>query len=367
MPTDQTVKTLAEIWRPQDIPTVFLASSRTGVAIGAYPEPQNSHASTVSSHRVAGSTALVSPPSGCGNDLRGNLAPIKGFVHEVLRRSRTSGCVLQTALCYLEAIRPKVPDLVQKEQAGVGIRGEPDISSRIAPATELELKLEEDCNRFEMANPDETVTQDDLVSTVRVVDIANAVPPALEAPRFVQEASSVATIATVGALPSPLLCPRRTFLASLILASKFTQDKCYSNRAWAKLSGLPAREIGRCERALGEALEWRLWVGKAAVAQASQQASATPVTVPIGRPVVRSQSDGNILSLPSTRSPFLVRQEARLPPMVSNGQRLLHRCQTMPAEMFSATSPLGRTGIPQTRMLQVMQCDVRPRLLLISA
>ncbi|TFK54190.1 hypothetical protein OE88DRAFT_1624660, partial [Heliocybe sulcata] len=61
-------------------------------------------------------------------------------------------------------------------------------------------------------------------------------------------------------LPSPLLCPRRTFLASLILASKFMQDKCYSNRAWAKLSGLHPREIGRCERALGEALEWRLWV-----------------------------------------------------------------------------------------------------------
>ncbi|TEB17658.1 hypothetical protein FA13DRAFT_702152 [Coprinellus micaceus] len=51
-------------------------------------------------------------------------------------------------------------------------------------------------------------------------------------------------------LPSPLLCPRRAFLAALILASKFTQDKCYSNRAWAKLSGLPPREIGRCERAL---------------------------------------------------------------------------------------------------------------------
>lgn len=27
-------------------------------------------------------------------------------------------------------------------------------------------------------------------------------------------------------LPSPLLCPRFTFLASLILASKFTQDLC---------------------------------------------------------------------------------------------------------------------------------------------
>ena len=36
---------------------------------------------------------------------------------------------------------------------------------------------------------------------------------------------------------SHLLCPRRMLLASVILASKFLQDKCYSNRAWAKLSG----------------------------------------------------------------------------------------------------------------------------------
>ncbi|KAH8107307.1 hypothetical protein DFH11DRAFT_1517899, partial [Phellopilus nigrolimitatus] len=47
-------------------------------------------------------------------------------------------------------------------------------------------------------------------------------------------------------------------------ASKFLQDRCYSNRAWAKLSGLPLREISSCERAFGDALEWRLWVGKAA-------------------------------------------------------------------------------------------------------
>ncbi|KAJ7159185.1 hypothetical protein C8R43DRAFT_869878 [Mycena crocata] len=33
---------------------------------------------------------------------------------------------------------------------------------------------------------------------------------------------------------------QRAFLASLIPASKFTQDKCYSNRAWAKLSGSSA-------------------------------------------------------------------------------------------------------------------------------
>ncbi|KAH8986782.1 hypothetical protein EDB86DRAFT_2809412, partial [Lactarius hatsudake] len=43
-------------------------------------------------------------------------------------------------------------------------------------------------------------------------------------------------------------------------ASKFMQDEWYPNRAWAKWAGLPARETGRCERSLSEALRWRLWV-----------------------------------------------------------------------------------------------------------
>lgn len=49
------------------------------------------------------------------------LVPLKGFVREVLRRSRMSGTVLQTALCYLEAICAKVPELVEKEKNGAGI------------------------------------------------------------------------------------------------------------------------------------------------------------------------------------------------------------------------------------------------------
>jgi hypothetical protein len=46
--------------------------------------------------------------------------------------------------------------------------------------------------------------------------------------------------------------------SSLIPASKFTQDKCYSNQAWAKLFSLPPHEIGCCERVLSNALKWRL-------------------------------------------------------------------------------------------------------------
>ena len=80
-------------------------------------------------------------------------------------------------------------------------------------------------------------------------------------------------------LPSPLLFPRRIFLASLILALKFTQDECYS---WAKLSGLLPNEIGHCEHALGNALKWHL------CAPAGHPA-------PSNRPAIKKKSDGELI------------------------------------------------------------------------
>ncbi|KAJ7069141.1 hypothetical protein C8F01DRAFT_1111660 [Mycena amicta] len=58
---------------------------------------------------------------------------MKGFVHEVLRRSHTSGSILQTALCYLEAIRPR---------SGEGTYMQYESESRVMPATPADLALE---------------------------------------------------------------------------------------------------------------------------------------------------------------------------------------------------------------------------------
>ncbi|KAG8741621.1 hypothetical protein FRC10_002637 [Ceratobasidium sp. 414] len=54
---------------------------------------------------------------------------------------------------------------------------------------------------------------------------------------------------------------RRVFLAALVLACKFVFDKPYDNRSWSLISGLGSRDIGECERVVGEVLEWRLWIG----------------------------------------------------------------------------------------------------------
>ncbi|TFY69155.1 hypothetical protein EVJ58_g575 [Rhodofomes roseus] len=71
------------------------------------------------------------------------------------------------------------------------------------------------------------------------------------------------------------------------------QDRSYSNRAWAKLAGLPPREIGRCERAVGNVLEWRLWVGK----------DLNVGTGTSKRPLLRSKSDGDVLNTATAHIP----------------------------------------------------------------
>lgn len=55
-----------------------------------------------------------------------------------------------------------------------------------------------------------------------------------------------------------LLCNRRTFLASVMISSKFLQDRTFSNRAWSKISGLDVQELSRVERRVLMALEFNL-------------------------------------------------------------------------------------------------------------
>ncbi|KAF7321745.1 hypothetical protein MKEN_00696200 [Mycena kentingensis (nom. inval.)] len=335
---DQAVNSLCEIWRPSDIPTIFLTSNKPTIGPEIPLPPRRTQPSFGPS---SFSRNLQNEPDITSGLHKSNVVPMKGFVHEVLRRSRTSGSVLQTALCYLEAIRSRVPELVSKEQSGEGTFVRYDSETRIMPATPAELALEAQLSASSVAD----TTPEDVMDTVRVTyddDVACTAAP------------SVASNDIDSALlPSPLLCPRRAFLASLILASKFTQDKCYSNRAWAKLSGLPAREISRCERALGDALDWRLWVGKT-----PSTTQATSTTVPAAtRPLGRSQTEA---SLPSGKAPFLVQATTSS----SAAKRPLRRSSTVPVEGFSlvekgATSWAGH-ALSHANIAQQAEADASP-------
>lgn len=57
-----------------------------------------------------------------------------------------------------------------------------------------------------------------------------------------------------------LQCGRRMFLAALILASKYLQDRNYSAKAWSKMSGLKVAEINLNERAFLASVSWKLHI-----------------------------------------------------------------------------------------------------------
>lgn len=109
--------------------------------------------------------------------------PLRTFIQETLRRSRTSYSTLQVALYYLVLIKPHVPK-----------------------------------HNFTMEQPED---------------------------RYADRA---------------LQCGRRMFLAALILASKYLQDRNYSARAWSKISGLNTQEINQNEIAFLLAVNWKLHI-----------------------------------------------------------------------------------------------------------
>lgn len=57
-----------------------------------------------------------------------------------------------------------------------------------------------------------------------------------------------------------LMCGRRMFLAALILASKYLQDRNYSAKAWSKMSGLKTAEINANERVYLDKINWKLHI-----------------------------------------------------------------------------------------------------------
>ncbi|KAL1916052.1 uncharacterized protein VTP21DRAFT_6056 [Calcarisporiella thermophila] len=56
-------------------------------------------------------------------------------------------------------------------------------------------------------------------------------------------------------------CGRRMLVTALILANKFHQDRNYSNRAWARIVGLPVREVNQMEMDFLRLIGYRLFVG----------------------------------------------------------------------------------------------------------
>ncbi|CAG8576792.1 6771_t:CDS:2 [Cetraspora pellucida] len=118
------------------------------------------------------------------------------FIQETLRRSRTSYSTFQTSLFYLLRIKNKITSLSQ-------------------------------CNKFPLIPTSEYHSDTGHCSSQN---------------------------------NDPATCGRRMFLVSLIVASKYLQDRNYSNRAWAKISGLPVHEVNANEVCFLKLIDYNLFI-----------------------------------------------------------------------------------------------------------
>ncbi|ORY05537.1 hypothetical protein K493DRAFT_310945 [Basidiobolus meristosporus CBS 931.73] len=58
----------------------------------------------------------------------------------------------------------------------------------------------------------------------------------------------------------PTLCGRRMFVAALILATKYLQDRSFANSMWSHLSGLKMQEINRNELVFLSLINYQLYI-----------------------------------------------------------------------------------------------------------
>lgn len=194
--------------------------------------------------------------------------PLRYFVREALRRSKTSFWTLQTAYVYLVRARTglnaygRSPNANVKQQNQCAAASVPASMSRIPSPT---ASLPQFCERVIVkGNP---------------VDAAAHYPtPKLTPEALPQNASATASPGTSEVSSpqafettqiDPTQCGRRMFIAALMVASKYLRDRNYSNKAWASLSGLGCKEVNRIEINFLKLISYRLHVSLPVYARCS--------------------------------------------------------------------------------------------------
>ncbi|KAF9354172.1 hypothetical protein BGX26_007999 [Mortierella sp. AD094] len=218
---------------------------------------------------VADTAALIiesiwPSPSGAQYSTKAPVIPLHIFVKETLRRSRTTLSTLQLALYYIYKVRNQVlaaqekirQDQIQHLQQRALQQGQP-----LSPNGSIDALSEEEFKQRDYFNS---------ISMQAHSHLAKNTPP-LTPPGTNNTPASLSPLSLSSSTPtSPILaksepvgCGRRMFLAALILASKFQQDRTYSNKAWSKISGLPVSEINLNEITFLTLIDYRLFVSQA--------------------------------------------------------------------------------------------------------
>ncbi|KAF9431359.1 hypothetical protein BGZ76_000419 [Entomortierella beljakovae] len=223
--------------------------------------------------------------------------PLRTFIQETLKRSRSSYSTLQTALFYLYKIRNKVPcaylkrrqdqlylshQLQPSSQLNSGLMTPPaspayfaqnltDFSNMQGPdyfslntpvsKTTLPSPISSTCSTAS-ASPAPGYSPNSLASP-----FSNSSSPASSSGSPCSVSSSTSSSSTSSSSSSSstqsnriIYCGRRTFLAALMVASKYLQDRNYSNKAWAKISGLSIKEINANELIFLKLIDYSLFV-----------------------------------------------------------------------------------------------------------
>lgn len=181
---------------------------------------------------MTGAVGGLRSSSSEGAAVAGGVLPLRHFIKEVLRRSRSTCSTLQTALYYIHKSRDHIRERVRSaEEAKVELL-------RMRATAQVDVAS---WNGYTLPSP--PYGEHDHTSPGRTARLDSTMADSL-----------------INKIRDPVLCGRRMFLAALICASKFLQDRTYSNRAWAKISSLPVTEINNNEKAFLELLDYNLYV-----------------------------------------------------------------------------------------------------------
>ncbi|KAF9179799.1 hypothetical protein BGZ51_004500 [Haplosporangium sp. Z 767] len=190
-------------------------------------------------------------PLGIQSSAKVPVIPLHIFVKETLRRSRTTLSTLQLALYYIYKVRNQV--LAAQEKIRQDQRQQQPLSPNIEDDAQVHPR--DYFNPISLHVHTPTKKSQTLPLTPPGT---NNTPASLSPPPL----SSSTTTSPILAKSEPVGCGRRMFLAALILASKFQQDRTYSNKAWSKISGLPVSEINVNEITFLNLIDYRLFVSQ---------------------------------------------------------------------------------------------------------
>lgn len=178
----------------------------------------------------------------------------RAFVHEILKRTKTTYSTLQISLFYLLRVKKQVHERLlkrkqsqqQRAAAAAALAAQQSAAPATPPSSQEESDSEEPCAGADCATP-------------APIDTASQTQPQQQKQPQEQKQKQQPVSERLDDL---ICCGRRMFLASLMVASKYLHDKNYRNTAWSKISGLSVAEVNASELAFLRLIDYKLFISK---------------------------------------------------------------------------------------------------------